>query len=166
MFKNQNLFYRKFFELFDTNYITNQHDDEDIHEEQYKKQLIAKISKYISFIVRKLESEISTIIITMIYLKRIIIQQNLFLSFNTILYVFYMLLILAHKYNEDDLFTSTAMAKKINVKVTDFHKMEVLLCCMIDHKLYVSEQEYEFNHKFIINKLKQVDERFILKAKK
>ena len=148
-----NLFYHKYFELFSTNYISIDQNIEIINEDHYKQVIINNISKFLYYIIKKLESEISTIIITMIYLRRIITKHNLFLSINTVLYVFFMLLILAHKYNEDNIYTSKLMSKMINVEMSSFHKMEVLLCHMIDHKFYVNKEEYKFNYDFIINKL-------------
>ena len=148
-----NLFYSKFFQLFTSNHLINQKLIDETSNKIDRNLTIYYVSIFFNYIVNKLEAEISTIILTMIYLKRIISEQNLFLSLNTILYVFYMILILAQKYNEDSIYTCRAMARIINVPISSFHKMEILLCHLLDHKLFVHEEEYKNDESFIIENI-------------
>ena len=126
----ESIFYDKYFQNFSSNYhkseIKNK-TNEDENNKTYKEQVTNILSKHIYNVIKKLESEISTIIIAMIYLKRILIKQSLYLSLETVLNVFNMLLVLAHKYIEDVNYSDKAMAKIINIPISSINKMELML---------------------------------------
>jgi len=150
-----NKFYDGYFKLFSSSELikTSKNHSKKRIKKINKEQVLNNMVIFINDIVNKLESETSTIIIAMIYLKRILSEQKLFISLDTVLNVFYILLILSHKYNEDLIYSSKVMSSIIEVPVSSFHKMELFLCHLLDHRLFVKEEEFENDLTFIIQNI-------------
>ena len=145
----ESLFYKKYFENFSSNHLISSlnikntnNTVEAENKEIDTEQLTNVLFKHINKIIKKLESEISTNIIAMIYLKRIINDENLYLSLETVLYVFIMLVCLAYKYNEDIIFTNKDLAKILNLHIFSFNEMELMLCHLLNYRLHVLPDEF------------------------
>lgn len=108
--------------------------------------------RYYCRIMKYLKPEISTLIISVIYLDKITCNSKMkgFLSENTIHRLFFSLLIMAIKFNEDNCHRALFLSRVSGISVKRLIKMEATLCQILDFQFYIDEEIYNLYYKELL----------------
>jgi hypothetical protein len=100
------------------------------------------VRDYIDRILRYTKIEESTLIISLIYIDRLCEYYNYFITDRNIHRVILIAVVLAIKYNEDDLYSNNYFAKVGGVAVQELNYLEIQFLKMINYKLFIKEDTY------------------------
>ena len=115
----------------------------DIKDPLYSNKVpIIKIEDYLIRLVKYSRMEISTLILTFIYIKRFINKENYIIAFNNIFRLIISCSILAIKFNENKTFKNTFYAKIGGLEVEDLNNLEYNLFSRLDFNLRVLDNEF------------------------
>ena len=103
---------------------------------------IIRIEDYIIRLVKFSKMEISTLILTFIYIKRFIDKENFIIAFNNIFRLIISCSILAIKFNENKSFKNSFYAKIGGLGVEDLNNLEFNIFCRLDFNLRVLDEEF------------------------
>ena len=115
----------------------------DIKDPLYSNKVpIIKIEDYLIRLVKYSRMEISTLILTFIYIKRFINKENYIIAFNNIFRLIISCSILAIKFNENKTFKNTFYAKIGGLEVEDLNNLEYNIFSRLDFNLRVLDNEF------------------------
>ena len=102
---------------------------------------------YINRIITYSDSEINTLICSLIYIDRI----NKIKAINefNIHRIFFTAVLVAIKYNEDIIFNNDYYSKVAGVKLNEINKMELEFISLLDFNLYIDPEEFGSYKQFI-----------------
>ena len=102
---------------------------------------------YINRIITYSDSEINTIICSLIYIDRI----NKIKAINefNIHRIFFTAVLISIKYNEDIIFNNDYYSKVAGVKLNEINKMELEFISLLDFNLYIDPEEFGSYKQFI-----------------
>ena len=103
---------------------------------------IIKIEDYLSRLVKYSKMEISTLILTFIYIKRFIEKEKYIIAFNNIFRLIISCSILAIKFNENRAFKNSFYAKIAGLEVNDLNNLEYNIFSRLDFNLHVLDNEF------------------------
>ena len=104
-----------------------------------------KIEDYITRFFTFSKMEISTLILTYIYIKRFIKKENYIISFRNIFRLIMSCAILAIKFNENKVYKNSFYAKVGGFGVDDFNNLEYNIFSRLDFNLRVLDIEFYEN---------------------
>ena len=81
----------------------------------------------------------STLIIMLIYIDRICHRYNFKITYHNIYKLMIIAMVIAIKYNEDEIYPSDFYAKIGGISKNEMNNLEYEFVCMIDFKLFISE---------------------------
>jgi hypothetical protein len=96
-------------------------------------------------VVKFLKPEISTLIISLIYIDLLLkmYEEELFLTENNIYKIFFTSIVLAMKYNEDNSCKNDIFGKVGGISIEEINNLERDFLILIDYRLYISEDLYK-----------------------
>ena len=103
---------------------------------------IIKIEDYFIRLVKFSKMEISTLVLTFIYIKRFIYKEKFIISFNNIFRLIISCSLLAIKFNEIRIFKNTYYAKIGGLEVDDLNNLEYNVFSRLNFNLKVSDYEF------------------------
>ena len=106
---------------------------------------IIKIEDYITRFFTFSKMEISTLILTYIYIKRFIKKENYIISFRNIFRLIMSCAILAIKFNENKVYKNLFYAKVGGFDVDDLNNLEYNIFSRLDFNLRVLDNEFYEN---------------------
>ena len=101
-----------------------------------------KIEDYITRLYKYSKMEISTLILTYIYIKRFINKENYIISFHNIFRLIMSCSILAIKFNENKVYKNSFYAKIGGFDVDDLNNLEYSIFSRLDFNLRVLDEEF------------------------
>ena len=101
------------------------------------------IEDYLNRIRKYTEIEDSTLIIALIYIDRFLGNNNIKLSMNNVHKILSTAVLLAIKYNEDEIYNNKNFAKIFGLKNRELNKLENKFLDLIDFKLFTSKKEFQ-----------------------
>jgi hypothetical protein len=122
--------------------------NKDLIEKQKKYVFYAKhpvsisIAEYIDRIVKYTKVEESTVILALIYIDRLCDFNGFILTDRNIHRIILVSIIIAIKYNEDDIYTNSFYAKVGGVSKIELNSLEVEFTKMLRYSLFVNESTY------------------------
>ena len=129
---------------------------------------LKKIAERVISFILLLEIEESTVIMAFIYIDSLIKEDNHLLNLNSIENILYCSLIIAYKFNEDEIFTDEIMLKVASLTKIKFSNMTNFFLKKIDYKLFVEENDYSHyknnTNKICANNSKMKTFKFLFKA--
>ena len=115
----------------------------DINDPLYSNKVpIIKIEDYLIRLVKFSKMEISTLILTYIYIKRFIDKENFIIAFNNIFRLIISCSILAIKFNEKRVFKNSFYAKIAGLQVEDLNNLEYNVFSRLNFNLRVLDKEF------------------------
>ena len=115
----------------------------DIKDPLYSNKVpMIKIEDYFIRLVTYSKMEISTLILTFIYIKRFINKEKFIIAFNNIFRLIISCSILAIKFNEKRTFKNTYYAKIAGLDVEDLNNLEYNVFSRLDFNLRVLDNEF------------------------
>ena len=118
----------------------------DENDPLYSKKIpIIKIEDYITRFFTFSKMEISTLILTYIYIKRFIKKENYIISFRNIFRLIMSCAILAIKFNENKVYKNSFYAKVGGFDVDDLNNLEYNIFSRLDFNLRVLDNEFYEN---------------------
>ena len=125
---------------------------DDVDDPLYSNRVpIIKIEDYLKRLVQYSKMEISTLILTFIYIKRFIDKENFIILFNNIFRLIISCSILAIKFNENRTFKNTIYAKIGGLSVEELNNLEYNVFNRLNFQLHVTDKEFS-NIIFLIYK--------------
>ena len=103
---------------------------------------IIKIEDYFIRLAKFSKMEISTLILTYIYIKRFIDKENFIIAFNNIFRLIISCSILAIKFNEKRVFKNSFYAKIAGLQVEDLNNLEYNVFSRLNFNLRVLDKEF------------------------
>ena len=103
---------------------------------------IIKIEDYLIRLVKFSKMEISTLVLTFIYIKRFIEKENYIIAFNNIFRLIITCSILAIKFNENRTFKNSFYAKIGGLEVEDLNNLEYNVFSRLNFNLRVLDSEF------------------------
>ena len=122
-----------------------------------KKKPVVSVKKFIDRIKKYCQPEPSTLILTVIYLDRILLKTKVKLTWINGFKLFYGCFVCAMKYNEDRHNTNKFYAKVCGVSFNDLLLMEYITLKYLEWNLFIDDETYElyFNNIYFINNSEQ-----------
>lgn len=104
-----------------------------------------KLVDYIERLIKYLNPEFSTIIYSLIYIDIFLTKdrENLFLTENNIFKIYLTSIVLAIKYNEDDIVDNEYFSTVGGINLKELNKLERKFFKIIDYKLFVKEDFFK-----------------------
>ena len=116
---------------------------DDIKDPLYSNKVpIIKIEDYLIRLVKYSKMEISTLVLTFIYIKRFIDKENYIIAFNNIFRLIISCSILAIKFNENRTFKNSFYAKIGGLEVEDLNNLEYNVFSRLNFNLRVLDSEF------------------------
>ena len=103
---------------------------------------IIKIEDYLIRLVKYSRMEISTLILTFIYIKRFIDKENYIIVFSNVFRLIISCSLLAIKFNEKKTFKNSFYAKIAGLEVADLNNLEYNVFSRLDFSLRVLDNEF------------------------
>ena len=101
------------------------------------------IEDYLKRIIKYTQLEESTLIIALIYIDRILENKNFKLSKYNVFRVLLSAILIAIKYNEDEIYDNSCFAEIFGLNIKELNKLESKFLELIDFKLFTSNEELE-----------------------
>ena len=99
------------------------------------------IENYLNRVQKYTKLEDSTLIIALIYTDRVLGNKNIKLSKHNIFKILLTAILIAIKYNEDEIYDNYYFAKIFGVKITELNKLESEFLDLIGFELFISKKE-------------------------
>lgn len=114
---------------------------------------VLPFASYFKRVVKYLKPEISTLIITLIYLDEITSNEEaeILLKTDTIHKLFFIAFTMATKFNEDICCTAKLLSKVAGIPVADLIRMEAIICQIMNFNFYVSEKKFNLYFKYLLD---------------
>ena len=103
---------------------------------------IKRINKY-TFI------EINTMILSLIYIDRICLVENFELNYYNIHKIIFASILIAIKFNEDDIYSNNYFSQVAGVSLKELNLMEKQILVLLEFKLYVDDNDFEKYKKYL-----------------
>jgi len=135
----------------ENNIIANEIKYEELDEKRYienlfylKKTPNITLSKYIQRINKYLDPEISTIIISLIYIDQITSSENykIKINENNVFKIILTSINIAIKYNEDDFNDNVFVAKVGGISLEELNELELNFCALLNWDLFIYENNF------------------------
>ena len=112
---------------------------------------IPKISlyDYIKRIHKYTFVEINTMILSLIYIDRICVVKDFDLNYYNIHKILFTAILVAIKYNEDDIFNNKHYSQVSGVSIKELNLMERQMLVLLEFKLYVDDNDFEKYKKYL-----------------
>ena len=106
------------------------------------------ITNYILRLTKKINIELSTLILGIIYFDKICNKGNIILSFLNVYRLILISLVLAIKFNEEYFETNEFYSKIGGLSNKSFNKLEIAVLKILNYKLYIKKDIYDnyINH--------------------
>lgn len=123
------------------------YDSIDIFDDENKNHY--SLEEYIKSICYKNQIEINTLLCSLIYIDRLLLNENYEISINpnNIYNIFSTSLLLAFKNNEDFINNNKYFAISCNIDLKKINDYERYFLSLIDYNLFVKEEEFELYKK-------------------
>ena len=115
--------------------------------EEHKKWTYSDFIHKMKKDIHKICPERNTIICAFIYLDRLLNANRKLLKRENIYNLFMISLILSHKYTEDVVYIDKCYCTLLHKNIKMFNSLEIIVCELIEYKLYVSEETFHKYHK-------------------
>ena len=99
------------------------------------------IENYLNRVQKYTKLEDSTLIIALIYTDRVLGNKNIKLSKHNIFKILLTAILIAIKYNEDEIYDNYYFAQIFGVKITELNKLENEFLDLIGFELFISKKE-------------------------
>ena len=99
------------------------------------------IENYLNRVQKYTKLEDSTLIIALIYTDRVLGNKNIKLSKHNLFKILLTAILIAIKYNEDEIYDNYYFAKIFGVKITELNKLESEFLDLIGFELFISKKE-------------------------
>ena len=99
------------------------------------------IENYLNRVQKYTKLENSTLIIALIYTDRVLGNKNIKLSKHNIFKILLTAILIAIKYNEDEIYDNYYFAQIFGVKITELNKLESEFLDLIGFELFISKKE-------------------------
>ena len=100
------------------------------------------IEDYLNRIRKYTELEDSTLIISLIYIDRLLGSKNIKLSKHNVYKILLTAVLIAIKYNEDEIYDNNNFARIFGIKNKELNKLENKFLDLIDFELFISKKEF------------------------
>ena len=100
------------------------------------------IEDYLNRIRKYTELEDSTLIISLIYIDRLLGSKNIKLSKRNVYKILLTAVLIAIKYNEDEIYDNNNFARIFGIKNKELNKLENKFLDLIDFELFISKKEF------------------------
>ena len=115
----------------------------DLNDPLYSNKIpMIKIEDYFIRLFKYSQMEISTLILSFIYIKRFIDKENFIIAFNNIFRLIISCTLLAIKFNENRIFKNIIYAKIGGIKIEDLNILEFNVFNRLDFNLRVFDNEF------------------------
>ena len=106
------------------------------------------LENYIQHLVKYTNMNISTLILSVIYIDKFCEKLKYILSFNNVYRLLLISVFISLKYNEDKMVNAKLYADIAGVCVEDLKMLEYLICTKLNFEFYVSSEYYQlyFNY--------------------
>ena len=101
------------------------------------------IEDYLNRIRKYTEIEDSTLVIALIYIDRLLGKKHIKLSMNNVHKILLTAILLAVKYNEDEVYNNVCFAKIFGIRSKELNKLEKKFLDLIGFKLFTSKKEFQ-----------------------
>ena len=108
-----------------------------------KKNPKISIESYLNRIRKYFRFEDSTLVIALIYIDRILGNKNIKLSIHNVYRILLTAILVAIKYNEDEIYDNFIYAEIFGVKTKKLNKLENKFLELIEFKLFISKKEFQ-----------------------
>ncbi len=112
------------------------------------------LENYLNRIKKYTEIEDNTLIISLIYIDRLLQESRLILTSYNIHRILFTSILLALKYNEDLIYEFYYYSKIAGVSVEELSQLESEFLHLIDFNLFVEKDEFNTYKEFLINSIK------------
>jgi len=108
---------------------------------------------YFHRMIKYLNPEFSTFIISMIFLHEITVNEKNYIKLNenNIHKIFFSVFYLAIKFNEESCYHANYMSKIGGISVKNLIKMEAAICNMLNFKLFVNKEKYDLYYEYFLD---------------
>ena len=115
----------------------------DLNDPLYSNKIpMIKIEDYFIRLFKYSQMEISTLILSFIYIKRFIDKENFIIAFNNIFRLIISCTLLAIKFNENRIFKNIIYAKIGGIEIEDLNILEFNVFNRLDFNLRVFDNEF------------------------
>ena len=108
------------------------------------------IENYLNRVQKYTKLEDSTLIIALIYTDRVLGNKNIKLSKHNIFKILLTAILIAIKYNEDEIYDNYYFAQIFGVKITELNKLESEFLDLIGFELFISKKELLLYYNIIL----------------
>ena len=117
----------------------------DCDDSLFFNEKVPKISieDYLKRIKKYTHLEDSTLVIALIYIDRLLENQNIKLSKYNVYRILLSAILLAIKYNEDEIYDNSYFAKVFGIKNKELNKLENEFLNLIEFKLFISKKTFQ-----------------------
>ena len=119
------------------------------------------IEQYLNRLFKYTKMEISSLIISIIYIDRFCKENNYFLSYYSIYRLLLTSCLLSIKYNEDNKFDMNYYSEIAGIPVDIIYNLEEAMFCLIKYKLYVKDEDYQNYYYFFAKTSDNNDDKSI-----
>ena len=109
------------------------------------------IEDYLNRIQKYSNLEDSTLVIALIYIDRLLENQNIILSKYNVFRILLTAVLLAIKYNEDEIYDNSFFAKIFGVTIKELNKLENEFLDLIEFKLFISRKTFQLYYNRIFD---------------
>ena len=109
------------------------------------------IEDYLNRIQKYSNLEDSTLVIALIYIDRLLENQNIILSKYNVFRILLTAVLLAIKYNEDEIYDNSFFAKIFGVTIKELNKLENEFLDLIEFKLFISRKKFQLYYNRIFD---------------
>ena len=108
-----------------------------------KKIPTVSIEDYLNRIQKYSKFEDSTLIFALIYIDRLLEKKNIKLSKHNVYKILLTAVLIAIKYNEDEIYDNFIFAKIFGIKREELNKLEDNFLDLIEFELFISKKEFQ-----------------------
>ena len=109
------------------------------------------IEDYLNRIQKYSDLEDSTLVIALIYIDRLLENRNIILSKYNVYRILLTAVLLAIKYNEDEIYDNSFFAKIFGVTIKELNKLENEFLDLIEFKLFISRKTFKLYYNRIFD---------------
>ena len=109
------------------------------------------IEDYLNRIQKYSDLEDSTLVIALIYIDRLLENRNIILSKYNVYRILLTAVLLAIKYNEDEIYDNSFFAKIFGVTIKELNKLENEFLDLIEFKLFISRKTFQLYYNRIFD---------------
>ena len=107
------------------------------------------INDYITRIVQYTKIEENTLISALIFVDRLCNEEQIMLTEFNVHRIIFTAVLIAIKYNEDQIFNMEYYSQICGVKMNELNKLESFFCNVVNFKFYIDEKEFMMYKQFL-----------------